>query len=94
LEVLKRARGASDGELTSFGHNPPAGLQDELNNRTHKAGYTDRDGQQMIRRTSSAGKGDNIALRMNSKQWYSKNNPLPEKIVKLWPRDKDGNLID
>ena len=32
-------------------------IKDEVNRRTHKAGYTDRDGQPMIR-SSSAGKGD------------------------------------
>lgn len=45
LEILKRATGAGDGERASWGYNPPSGLQDELNLRTHKAGYTDRDGQ-------------------------------------------------
>ena len=32
--------------------------KDEVNRRTHKAGYTDRDGQPMIRRNNGAGKGD------------------------------------
>jgi len=45
MEILKRARGASDGEMSSWSHAPPNGLQDELNQRTYKAGYTDRDGQ-------------------------------------------------
>lgn len=49
MEILKRAKGVGDGEMTSWGYNPPAGLQDELNRRTHKAGYTDRDGQQKKR---------------------------------------------
>ena len=43
LEILKRAKGNS-GEVVPFG-TPPAGMQDELNHRTYKAGYTDRDGQ-------------------------------------------------
>ena len=43
MEILKRAKGNS-GEVVPFG-TPPAGMQDELNHRTYKAGYTDRDGQ-------------------------------------------------
>jgi len=42
LEILKRARGHSDGDITSFDKPVP---QDEINHRTYKAGYTDRDGQ-------------------------------------------------
>ena len=73
LEILKRARGASDGELTSWGHNPPAGLQDELNQRTFKAGYTDREGHQKISRKTKAtsGKGDWCRPMDNNK--YRKN---------------------
>jgi hypothetical protein len=48
LEILKRARGHSDGDMATFGR-PPSGLQAELNHRTWKAGYTDRDGQQKTR---------------------------------------------
>ena len=43
MQILKRAKGNS-GEVIPPG-TPPAGLQDELNHRTWKAGYTDRDGQ-------------------------------------------------
>ena len=43
MQILKRAKGNS-GEVIPPG-TPPAGLQDELNRRTYKAGYTDRDGQ-------------------------------------------------
>jgi hypothetical protein len=43
LEILKRAKGNS-GEVLPLG-TPPAGLQDELNHRTWKAGTTDHDGQ-------------------------------------------------
>jgi len=45
LQILKRARGHSDGDIATFNYRPPAGLQDELNYRTWKAGYTDRDGR-------------------------------------------------
>ncbi|KKL17784.1 hypothetical protein LCGC14_2482090, partial [marine sediment metagenome] len=44
MEILKRARGYSDGDMATFNYRPPSGLQDELNHRTWKAGYTDRDG--------------------------------------------------
>lgn len=56
MEILKRARGNA-GEVIPFGA-PPAGLQDEINHRTYKAGYTDRDGQPKISRNDGAGKGD------------------------------------
>ncbi len=42
MEILKRARGPSDGDITSF---KDVSDKDEINRRTHKAGYTDRDGQ-------------------------------------------------
>lgn len=58
MQILKRARGHSDGDMATSGHNPPAGLQDEINHRTWKAGYTDKDGQQKISRNDGAGKGD------------------------------------
>jgi len=58
LEILKRARSASDGELVSYGRSTVA-LKDEVNLRTYKAGYTDRDGQPKVSRNSkAAGKGD------------------------------------
>jgi hypothetical protein len=44
LEILKRAKGVSDGEIMPFGYKPPAGLQEELNQRTYKAGYTNKEG--------------------------------------------------
>jgi hypothetical protein len=44
LEILKRAKGISDGEIMPFGYKPPAGLQEELNQRTYKAGYTNKEG--------------------------------------------------
>lgn len=54
---------------------PEKDLQDEVNRRTHKAGYTDRDGQQMVRKMM-------ISV------------PCGEVRLNIWPRDKDGNLID
>jgi len=56
VEILKRARGHSDGDITSFADAPD---KDEINRRTWKAGYTDRDGQpKMSRNLLGAGKGD------------------------------------
>jgi len=37
------------------------------------------------------GKGDKTASRTNWKKWR-KSTVLPERKVKVWPRDKDGNL--
>lgn len=38
-----------------------------------------------------AGKGDKTGSRTNFKKWNAAK-VLPEKIVKLWPRDEYGNL--
>lgn len=46
-------------------------IKDEVNRRTHKAGYTDRDGQPRISRSTGAGKGD--ACRPMNKRLYDKN---------------------
>jgi hypothetical protein len=68
LEILKRARGVNDGELTSYGR-PTTALKDEVNLRTYKAGYTDRDGQPKISRNSkAAGKGD-VPRPVNKKKY-------------------------
>jgi len=37
------------------------------------------------------GKGDKTASRTNWKSWFSSDS-LPERKVKLWPRDEKGNL--
>jgi hypothetical protein len=55
LEILKRAKGDS-GENIPWNANFES-VQEEVNHRTHKAGYTDRDGQP--RPNTGAGKGDN-----------------------------------
>ena len=39
-----------------------------------------------------AGKGDNTVPRTNWKKWQE-STVLPERRVKTWPRDKNGNLI-
>ena len=40
-----------------------------------------------------AGKGDKTSFRTNWKKWRESKS-LPERVVKTWPRDKQGNLID
>ncbi len=45
-------------------------VKEEVNRRTHKAGYTDRDGQPIKRRTGT-GKGD--ACRPMDKKRYDEN---------------------
>ena len=57
MEILERARGASDGDIISFNHSKKD-IQEEVNRRTAKAGFTDRDGQPRISRKTSYGKGD------------------------------------
>ncbi len=46
-------------------------IKDEANRRTHKAGYTDRDGQPKISRQTSNGKGD--TCRPMNKKLYDQN---------------------
>ena len=46
-------------------------IRDEVNRRTFKAGYTDRDGQPRITRKSSNGKGD--TCRPVNKKKYDEN---------------------
>ena len=46
-------------------------IKDEANRRTHKAGYTDMDGQPKISRSNGAGKGD--VFRPVNKKRYDQN---------------------
>ena len=46
-------------------------IKDEVNRRTHKAGYTDRDGQPKISRSNGAGRGD--VPRPVNKKLYDRN---------------------
>ncbi len=56
MEILKRAKGDS-GEIIPWNADKKD-VQQEINHRTYKAGYTDRDGQPMVSRNNGAGKGD------------------------------------
>lgn len=64
MEILKRARGNS-GDITSYRDSPD---KDEINRRTCKAGYTDRDGQPKVSRNNGAGKGD-VPRPCNTKKY-------------------------
>ena len=65
MEILKRARGFQSGEGVSA-FESEANVREEVNRRTCKAGYTDKDGQ-----PRGAGKGD--SLRPVNKKLYDQN---------------------
>ena len=69
MEILKRAKGDS-GEVVPWNESE-SNLKEEVNRRSHKAGYTDRDGQPKISRQTSYGKGD--APRPVNKKLYDQN---------------------
>ena len=57
MEILKRAKEFQSGEGVSV-FESEANVREEVNRRTYKAGYTDRDGQPKVSRNDGAGKGD------------------------------------
>ena len=69
MQILKRAKGDS-GETVSF-RAKEEDLRDEVNRRSHKAGYTDRDGQPPLCNRGGAGKGD--APRPMNKKKFNEN---------------------
>jgi hypothetical protein len=69
LEILKRAKGDA-GEGIPWNADPKD-VQQEINHRTWKAGYTDRDGQPRPDRPTGAGKGD--TYRPVNKKKYDEN---------------------
>ena len=65
MEILKRAKGFQSGEgISAF--ESESNVKEEVNRRSYKAGYTDRDGQ-----PRGAGKGD--APRPVNKRRYDEN---------------------
>ena len=70
LEILKRAKGFQSGEGVSA-FESEVNVQEEVNRRTFKAGYTDRDGQPRVSRQTSNGKGD--SPRPMNKKKYDEN---------------------
>ena len=70
MEILKRAGTVNDGDLVSPLISEKE-LKSEVNHRSHKAGYTDRDGQPKRSRNNGAGKGD--VFRPCNKELYDQN---------------------
>ena len=56
MQILNRAKN-TEMDIVSVAESE-SNVRDEVNRRTHKAGYTDRDGQPKISRNTGAGKGD------------------------------------
>ena len=89
MEILKRAKQFQSGEgISAF--ESESNIREEVNRRTFKAGYTDRDGQP---RKSDAGKGD--SPRPVTQKYYDTMKRLfGEPKLNNWPRDEQGNLIN
>ncbi len=56
MQILKRAKNA-EMDIVSVSESA-SNVREEVNRRTCKAGYTDRDGQPRTSRSTGAGKGD------------------------------------
>ena len=87
MEILKRAK--SGGEIVAWNESE-ANVREEVNRRTCKAGYTNSEGG-----PTSSGKGDRY--RPVDERKYAANCRRvfgEQKIVKVWPRDSEENLID
>ncbi len=69
MQILNRAKNAEMDIVSVF--ESESNVREEVNRRTHKAGYTDRDGQPRISRVTSYSKGD--APRPVNKKQYDKN---------------------
>ena len=67
LEILKRAKDFQSGEGVSA-FESETNVREEVNRRSYKAGYTDRDGQPKVSRQTSYSKGD--ACRPMNKKKY------------------------
>lgn len=74
MEILKRAKGES-GEVVDWNESE-ANVREEVNKRTCKAGYTNKEGG-----PPATGK---IMITV----------AFGEVKYNIWPRDKDGNLIE
>ena len=70
MEIMKRARGFNDGEMVPSTESQK-NVEEEVHHRTHKAGYTDRDGQPRTSRVTSYSKGD--SRRPGNSQAYREN---------------------
>lgn len=88
MEILKRAKGENDGEIVDWNESE-ANVREEVNRRTCKAGYTNREGG-----PPASGKGD--SYRPVNKKKYDEvhERVFGKKKLNIWPRDSEGNLID
>ncbi len=66
MQILSRAKNA-EMDIVSVTESE-SNVRDEVNRRTYKAGYTDRDGQPKISRNDGAGKGD-VPRPCNTKRY-------------------------
>ncbi len=66
MQILKRAKNAEMDIISAS--EPESNVREEVNRRTYKAGYTDRDGQMKVSRSTGAGKGD--VPRLCNKKLY------------------------
>ena len=76
MEILKRVKAPIEIVPATESE---SNIKDEVNRRTCKAGYTDRDGQAKISRNDGAGKGD-VPRPCNMKQYR-------ENYVKIFGHD-------
>lgn len=74
MEILKRAKGFQSGEGVSA-FESEANVREEVNRRTCKAGYTNREG------------GPPTTGKVMSQG-------IGERKLNIWPRDKNGQLIE
>ncbi len=66
MQIMKRAKNAEMDIISAS--ESESNVREEVNKRTFKAGYTDRDGQQKISRNDGAGKGD-VPRPCNAKKY-------------------------
>jgi len=69
VQILKRAKNR-EMDIVPVNESE-SNVREEVNRRTFKAGYTDRDGQPKISRSNGAGKGD--VFRPVNKKLYDRN---------------------
>ena len=69
MQILKRVRNTELDIIPAT--ESVSNIKDEVNRRSWKAGYTDRDGQPKVSRNNGAGKGD--IPRLCNKKRYDEN---------------------
>ena len=74
MEIIERKHHGNVGDIVPF-HASEKAVQDEVNLRSRKAGYTNRQGEPTYH-TKIMAQG------------------FGESKLNVWPRDKNGNLIE